>query len=164
MAANEALVAVRDARPADLPHLLRCIEALAVFEQLEAQLDLDPERLREHLFGAVPACRALIAELAGQAVGFALYFTSYSTFRTRPCLWLEDLFVLPEHRGHGAGLALLRAVAAAAVRLGCPRLDWSVLDWNRDAIRFYERCGAQLLADWRICRLDGPRLRALAEA
>lgn len=162
MAANGASVAVRPAQSADLPHLLRCIEALAVYERLEQQLELDAARLHRHLFGAEPVCRALIAEVAGQAVGFALYFTSYSTFRTQPCLWLEDLFVLPEHRGHGAGLALLRAVAAAAVALGCPRLDWSVLDWNTDAIRFYERCGARVLTDWRICRLDGRELRALA--
>lgn len=161
MAVDEA-PRVRPAVPADVPHLLRCIAALAAYERLEHQLDLDGERLAAHLFGDPPICRALIAERADQAIGFALFFTSYSTFRTRPCLWLEDLFVLPEQRGHGAGLALLRAVAAEAVRLGCPRLDWSVLDWNRSAIDFYVRCGAALLPDWRICRLDGAALQRLA--
>lgn len=155
---------VRPADPADVPQIVRFIRDLARYEQLEHQLDLDAARLREHLFGPAPSCGALLAEVAGVAAGFALYYTSYSTFRTRPCLHLEDLFVAPEFRGHGLGLGLLRAVAAVAVRLGCPRLDWNVLDWNTPAIGFYEKQGALLLPDWRVCRLEGERLVAVAAA
>jgi len=153
-----AAASVRAAVPADVPHIARFIRDLARYEHLEHQLDLDEGRLHEHLFGAQPACGALLAEVAGQPVGFALFFATYSTFRTQPCLHLEDLFVVPEQRGCGTGLALLRAVAAEAKRRNCPRLDWCVLDWNAPAIGFYEKQGARLLSDWRICRLEGPAL------
>jgi GNAT superfamily N-acetyltransferase len=153
---------IRPATEDDVPHLIECIRGLARYERLEHQLDLDPERLRAHLFGPTPACHAFVAEQDGQPVGFALYFASYSTFETRPCLYLEDLFVQPERRGEGHGLALLRAVAAEAVRRGCPRLDWNVLDWNRPAIDFYTARGAELLPDWRTCRLQGRALLDMA--
>jgi GNAT superfamily N-acetyltransferase len=152
---------VRIAGPAHVAHFIR---ELARYEKLEHQLDLDESRLREHLGGAQPACGALLAEIDGVPVGFALFFPTYSTFRTRSCLHLEDLFVLPERRGHGIGLLLLRAVAAVAVARGCPRLDWNVLDWNTPAIGFYERQGAVLLADWRVCRLEGDALQQVAAA
>ena len=155
---------VRAAGPADAPVVARFIRDLARYERLEHQLDVDEVRLRRHLDGPHPACGALLAEVGGVPVGFALFFASYSTFRTAPCLWLEDLFVVPEQRGSGIGLSLLRAVAAVAVARGCPRLDWSVLDWNMDAIGFYERNGARLLADWRICRLEGDALQRLGGA
>ncbi|HEX5053080.1 MAG TPA: GNAT family N-acetyltransferase [Planctomycetota bacterium] len=155
-------VVVRPAAPRDVPDIARFIRDLARYEKLEHQLDLDAARLHEHLFGASPACGALLAEVGGRAVGFALFFATYSTFRTRPCLHLEDLFVVPEHRGRGAGLALLRAVAAEALRRGCPRLDWNVLDWNVSAIGFYEKQGAAVLGDWRTCRLEGEALRRAA--
>jgi GNAT superfamily N-acetyltransferase len=153
---------IRAATPDDVPHLLLCIRELARYERREHQLDLDGGRLREHLFGAQPACGALIAEDGGERIGFALFFASYSTFLTRPCLHLEDLFVLPEHRGRGHGLALLAAVAAEAVRRGCPRLDWTVLDWNEPAIGFYRAQGAEVLPDWRTCRLQDQALLRLA--
>lgn len=159
-------VEIRPARPGDEPHVARFIRDLARYERLEHQLDLDEARLREHLFGDRPVCRALIAELAERSdapVGFALFFTSYSTFWTRPCVHLEDLFVDPDCRGRGVGLSLLRAVAAAAVEMGAPRLNWNVLDWNRLAIDFYERQGAEVLPDWRTCRLEGDALRAFAD-
>lgn len=108
-------VAVRRAEPADVPFVARCIRDLARYEKLEHLLDLDEGRLHAHLFGSPPACMALIGDVRGVPAGFALYFTTYSTFRTRPCLYLEDLFVQPEHRGCGLGLALLRALAAEAV-------------------------------------------------
>ncbi len=155
---------VRPAVPADVPQIATFIRDLARYEKLEHRLDLDERRLHLHLFGAVPACGALLAECDGEPAGFALFFATYSTFRTQPCLHLEDLFVRPEFRGRGVGLALLRAVAAVAVARGCPRLDWQVLDWNTSAIGFYERQGAQLLADWRVCRLDGEALAACAAA
>jgi len=124
---------------------------------------LDGNRLREHLFGALPRCGALVAEEApGTPVGFALFFATYSTFRTRACLHLEDLFVLQEHRGHGHGQALLAAVAQEAVRLQCPRLDWNVLDWNQPAIDFYESLGARRMREWQTCRLTGPALTQYA--
>jgi GNAT superfamily N-acetyltransferase len=154
---------VRSATPADVPHVARFIVDLARYEHLEHELDVDEGRLREHLFGPAPACGALLVEIGGTPVGFALFFESYSTFKTRPCLYLEDLFVMPEHRGKGAGLALLRALAATAVARGRPRLDWAVLDWNAPAIGFYEKQGARLLTDWRTCRLDGAALLALAQ-
>ncbi len=160
---TDARAKVRPVGSADVPHVARFIRDLARYERLEHQLDLDEGRLREHLCGERPACGALLAEVDGEPVGFALFFTSYSTFRTQPCLWLEDLFVVPEHRGRGTGLQLLRAVAGIARDRGCPRLDWAVLDWNAPAIGFYERQGARLLRDWRICRIDDDALRRLAD-
>ena len=156
-------VHVRPAAPGDVATICSFIAGLAAYERLEHQLDLSAERLHEHLFGPQPACAALLAELGGTPIGFALFFASYSTFRTRPCLYLEDLFVLPEQRGKGAGLQLLRAVAAEAVRRGCPRLDWSVLDWNEPAIEFYRQQGAVVMPDWRVCRLEGATLTAAAK-
>jgi GNAT superfamily N-acetyltransferase len=155
---------IRAAGMADVPHLVHCIRELARYERLEHECDPDAALLAEHLFGARPLCGALVAEDDGRAVGFALFFLSYSTFRTRPCMHLEDLFVLPDQRGNGHGLQLLRAVAAEAVRRGCARLDWNVLDWNAPAIGFYQRQGARLLPDWRTCRLDGEALDAVARA
>ncbi|MBL8753889.1 MAG: GNAT family N-acetyltransferase [Planctomycetes bacterium] len=157
-------VAIRPATPSDVPAIAAFIRALARYEKLEHQCDADEARLRAHLFGERPACSALIAWLGEERVGFALYFATYSTFRTMPCLWLEDLFVPPERRGHGVGLALLRALAAEAVARGCPRLDWAVLDWNVSAIGFYEKQGAKVLSDWRVCRLEGAALTRLANA
>lgn len=153
---------IRRARPTDTRTILGFIRALAVYEKLESQLELDEARLHEHLFGTDPACGALVAEVDGVPVGFALFHRTYSTFKTRPCMHLEDLFVLPEHRGRGLGLGLLRALAAEAVAQGCPRLDWSVLDWNESAIGFYRQQGAVVLPDWRTCRLEGDALQAVA--
>lgn len=155
---------MRAATPADVPTIARFIRELARYENLEHQLDLDETRLRDHLFGERPACGALIADADGQPAGFALWFQTYSTFRTRPCLHLEDLFVLPEFRSRGLGLALLRELAAVAVSRDCPRLDWQVLDWNAPAIGFYEKQGARVLPDWRVCRLDGEALQKVAAA
>jgi GNAT superfamily N-acetyltransferase len=151
-------VRVRAAIPADVPQVATFIRDLARYEKLEHQVELDEGNLREHLFGAVPACHALLAECDRAPAGFALFFATYSTFRTAVCMHLEDLFVRPELRGRGIGLALLRAVAAAAVARGCPRLDWQVLDWNQSAIGFYEQQGARRMLDWRTCRLDGDAL------
>jgi len=154
---------IRAATEDDVPHLLHCIRELARYERREHECELDAARLTEHLFGR-PVAWALVAEHDGERVGFALCHTSYSTFKTRPCVHLEDLFVLPEYRGHGHGLALLRACAARAVREGCPRLDWTVLEWNDPAIGFYKKQGADVLPDWRTCRLDGEALARMAAA
>ena len=153
---------IRKATENDVPHLAHCIRELARYERLEHELEVDEGRLAEHLFGARPAVSAFVAEADGVPVGFALFFATFSTFKTRSCLYLEDLFVLPQHRGAGHGLALLRAVAAEAVRRGCPRLDWNVLDWNESAIGFYRAHGAEVLSDWRTCRLQGAALARMA--
>jgi GNAT superfamily N-acetyltransferase len=150
---------LRPASPADLPDLVRLIVALAEYEKLTHLLEVTPEKLHPHLFGEHPAAEALVAQTDGAGVvGFALFFTNFSTFLCRPGLYLEDLFVLPEHRGSGIGKALLRALGALAVERGCGRFEWSVLDWNEPAIRFYEAMGASVLPDWRICRVSGEAL------
>ena len=128
------------------------------------QVSGSAELLAEHLFGARPAAEALVAEADGEVVGFALFFGNYSTFRTQPGLYLEDIFVLPQARGRGIGKALLVSVARIARERNCGRLEWSVLDWNENAIAFYERAGATVMPDWRICRVTGAALDALAQA
>ena len=153
---------VRTATPADVDDIFRLVGALASYEQLTAQVTGTPERLREHLFGPRPYVEALVAELDARTVGFALFFHAYSTFRTAPVLYLEDLFVEPERRRHGVGTALLARVAALAVERRCARLEWEVLEWNAPAIAFYERQGADVLPDWRRCRLGGDALARLA--
>ena len=153
---------IRPATPADVPLVLELIAELARYEKLEHQLELDADRVREHLFGRDPAAFAWIAMHEGAPVGFALFFHNFSTFLGRPGIHLEDLFVRPEHRGEGHGLALLRTVARAAIDAGCPRLGWNVLDWNELAIGFYQAHGAEVLPDWRSCRLTGDALRRMA--
>jgi GNAT superfamily N-acetyltransferase len=138
------------------------IRELARYEKLEHQVVGTAEELREHLFGPRPACEALLAEDEGAAVGFALFFHNYSTFLCKPGLYLEDLFVLPDRRGHGHGKALLKALARLAVERGCGRFEWSVIEWNEPAIGFYRSLGASMLDDWRVFRLTGDALAALA--
>lgn len=158
---------IRPATPDDVPLLRTLILALADYEKLrdEAEAGCREADLRAHLQpDANPALGALIAETDdGSAAGFALYFPVYSTFNTNWGLHLEDLFVRPEYRGQGIGLALMRAVAAEAVRRGCVRMEWAVLDWNAPAIGFYERLGARPLDDWTTMRLTGDALAALAD-
>ncbi|MBH9553198.1 GNAT family N-acetyltransferase [Inhella gelatinilytica] len=152
---------IRSATPADVPTLLALIRELAVFEKLEHLVQSDAALLTEHLFGAQPVIEAVVAEVEGKVVAFALFFRNYSTFLTKPGLYLEDLYVQPAHRGAGLGEALLRHLAQLAVARGYGRFEWSVLDWNEHAIRFYERMGAQLMHDWRICRVSGDALAQL---
>ncbi|TMB78583.1 MAG: GNAT family N-acetyltransferase [Chloroflexi bacterium] len=120
------------------------------------------EKLTDTLFGEHRYAETLIAEEDAQAVGFALFFHNFSTFLAQPGIYLEDLYVVPEHRGGGIGRALLERLAQIAVDRGCGRLEWAVLDWNQDAIRFYERLGAKPNSDWTVYRLTGEPLRALA--
>lgn len=152
---------IRPATPADLPTIARLIRALADYERLAHAVTLDEDRLRDHLFGPKPYAEALLAEDAGRAVGYALFFHTYSTFRARPALYLEDLFVVPEHRGKGHGKALLGALARLAVERDCARLEWSVLNWNEPALNFYRALGARPMDEWTVYRLDGAALRAL---
>lgn len=155
-------VALRAAAPADVPLLLELIRALAEYEKLARECVATEAGLREHLFGARPYAEALIAESAGEAAGFALYFHSYSTFVGKPGIWLEDLFVRPRHRGRGIGKRLLAEVARVGLERGCGRCEWTVLDWNEPAIRFYESLGAEMKREWIINRVAGPALVRLA--
>ena len=116
--------------------------------------------MHTHLFGERPAAESVVAEREGAVIGFALFFTNFSTFLGKPGLYLEDLYVQPAHRGSGVGRALLTHLAALANERGYGRFEWSVLDWNVDAIRFYEKMGATLMPEWRICRVTGEALRS----
>lgn len=152
---------LRAATPADLPAICGLIHELAVFEKLEHLFQSTPEAMHPHLFGDKPVAEAVVAEVEGVVVGFALFFTNFSTFLARPGLYLEDLYVQPRFRSLGIGQALLEHLAALAVERGCGRFEWSVLDWNASAIGFYERMGASVLPDWRICRVTGEALQGL---
>lgn len=153
--------ALRAAELRDVAPIVALIRELAEFERLEHLLQVTPEKLRPHLFGERPVAEAMVAEVGGDVVGFALYFINFSTFLAQPGLYLEDLFVRPAHRGAGIGEALLKRLAALAVERGYGRFEWSVLDWNEGAIRFYERMGATVMPDWRICRIAGDALQAM---
>ena len=153
---------IRAATIEDVPEILRLIRGLAEYEKLEHEVVATEERLRRSLFGERPAAEAVLGWLEGRAVGFAVFFHNYSTFRACPGLYLEDLFVEPAHRGGGHGKALLLHVARLAAQRGCERMEWSVLDWNTPAIEFYKSLGAQLMDDWRICRLTGAALEKAA--
>jgi GNAT superfamily N-acetyltransferase len=153
---------IRPATPDDTAAIAALIRGLAEYERLTQYLMLDEGRLREHLFGPRPYAEVLLAEEAGAVVGYALFFPVYSTFRGEPALYLEDLFVMPEHRGKGHGKALLRALARLAVERGCPRLDWAVLNWNEPALAFYRALGAVPMDEWTVYRLHGEALAAVA--
>lgn len=155
---------VRRATARDAGVVLQLIRGLAEYERLAHTMTASAAALRRHGFGRRRYFEALICRRARRPVGFALYFFTYSTFVGRPTLYLEDLFVVPEERGRGAGQALLRALARVAVRRGCGRMEWTVLDWNRPAIRFYRRLGATLRREWILTRLAGAPLRRLARA
>lgn len=153
---------IRSANPADVNAIFNLIQALAKYEQLSYQVTGNVESLKDHLFGTNPCVEAMVAELDSLVVGFALFFTNYSTFLTKPGIYLEDLFVLPEYRGQGIGKALLTYLGKLAVEREAGRLEWSVLDWNQNAIDFYQKMGAKVLPDWRICRVTGDALSNLA--
>lgn len=153
---------IRSGELSDVPLIAELIRGLARFEKLEHQVTMTEEKLTESLFGERRYAETLIAEDGGEPVGFALFFHNYSTFLAQPGIYLEDLFVIPERRGAGFGRALLERLAQIAVDRGCGRLEWAVLDWNADAIRFYERLGAKPNADWTVYRLTGGPLRTLA--
>lgn len=158
------LIHIRPARPGDAALVLELIRALAVYEKLAHEVDATEALIDAVLFGPAPRAFCEIAELDGAPVGFALWFYSFSTFRSRHGIYLEDLFVQPEHRGRGVGKALLSRLAARCVAEGLPRFEWSVLDWNTPSIDVYRKLGAVLMDDWTRCRLSGAALAALAEA
>jgi GNAT superfamily N-acetyltransferase len=146
----------------DVPLIADLIRGLARFEKLEHEVVMTEEKLTDTLFGDRRYAETLIAEDDGEPIGFALFFHNYSTFLAQPGIYLEDLFVFPEKRGGGVGRLLLQRLAQVAVDRGCGRLEWAVLDWNVDAIRFYERLGAKPNADWTIYRLTGESLQKVA--
>jgi len=148
---------VRPARRGDEHALFELVKELSVYERLEHAVQGSAGALAEHLFGERPSAEALVAEANSGLLGFALFFSNYSTFLTRPGIYLEDLFVRESERGKGIGRALLSAVRDLAVARGAGRLEWSVLDWNESAIRFYEKFGADVLPDWRVCRVVLPQ-------
>jgi GNAT superfamily N-acetyltransferase len=154
---------IRPATPADVPAIAQLIRDLAEYEKLAHEVRLDETQLREHLFGARRFVEALVAEEQGEVIGFALFFHNYSTFLGKPGLYLEDLFVKPARRGGGHGKALLRELARIAVERGCGRLEWSVLNWNEPAIRFYEALGAAPMKEWTVYRLTGEALSRAAQ-
>ncbi len=155
---------LRPAAPADVPAIVGLITELAEFEHLTHLLQVTPQTLHPHLFGPRPVAEAVVAEVAGTVVGFALFFTNFSTFLAQPGLYLEDLYVQPAHRSAGIGQALLGHLGALAVERGYGRFEWSVLDWNENAIRFYQRMGATVMPDWRICRVTGEALQRFARS
>lgn len=155
---------IRAAIPDDVSVIFELIKALAEYEKLSHTVAGNVETLEEHLFGTRPYAEVIVAESQEQVVGFALFFYNYSTFLTKPGIYLEDLFVLPEFRGQGIGKALITAVAELAIERDCGRLEWSVLDWNEPAIAFYRRLGASILPDWRTCRVTGDALAMLRKS
>jgi GNAT superfamily N-acetyltransferase len=160
---------LRLAESEDVPAIFGLIQSLAQYENLAHLVTGSPSALNEDLFGSNACIECLIAESAvheGQAVpqiiGFALFFTNYSTFLTRRGIYLEDLFVLPQYRRKGIGKAMISKVAEIALNRRCGRFEWAVLDWNTPAINFYQQLGAEILPDWRICRATGAALQSLA--
>jgi len=154
---------IRTATRADVPTILRFVQELAAFEREPDAVEATESMLADALFGPRPAAEAVIAEEAGEALGFALFFHNFSTWKGRRGLYLEDLYVTPAARGKGVGGALLRHLAALAVERGCARFEWAVLDWNADAIAVYRRMGAVGLEEWTVQRVEGEALRRMAQ-
>jgi GNAT superfamily N-acetyltransferase len=146
---------IRAAKPGDIPQLLQFIRELAEYERLAHTVETTEELLAKGLFGERPAAEALVAEIGGEPVGWALFFTNFSTFKGLPGFYIEDIYVRPQFRGRGAGKALLTRVAELAVERGCGRVEWAVLDWNTPSIEFYKSLGAVPLEEWTMYRLTG---------
>jgi GNAT superfamily N-acetyltransferase len=149
-------------KPAEVPELRRLIRELARFEKLEHEFTATPRRLRQALFGPPPVAGALLARHDGQAVGYAIFFTTFSSFTGRRGLWLDDLYVSPKFRRHGIGQALIKAVARVAAGRRCGRFEWIALDWNRNALDFYRSLGAVSLNEWVLSRMDSQGIKKLA--
>jgi GNAT superfamily N-acetyltransferase len=158
-----AAIHVRPAQPTDVSPMHTLLLELAAYERLSHAVQATADSLREALFGARPVAEAIVVEAGRQIVGYALYFTTYSTFVGRPGMYLEDLYVQPAWRGQGIGKRLLAEIARQAVERSCGRLEWAVLDWNQPSIDFYQRLGARPLDDWTTYRMTGEPLAALAK-
>lgn len=155
---------IRPATAADVAAIFDLIRQLSVYEKLEHMVTGNEVMLGDALFGTRPSCECVIAEERGKAVGFALYFTTFSTFLCKPGLYLEDLFVIPAARGRGYGKALLAHLAALATARECGRFEWRVLDWNAPSIDFYKSLGASILPEWHLARMTAPEFTRLAQA
>jgi GNAT superfamily N-acetyltransferase len=153
---------LRPAAPADVPEILRLIRGLAAYERLLDDLTITEDELRLALFGPLPHIHVILAEIEESPIGLALFYYTFSTFKARRNIFLEDLFVEPEHRGSGIGLALMRHLAQRALAENCRRLEWRVLNWNQPAIDFYRRIGAKPIDAWHTQQLGGDALVALA--
>ncbi|MFR9732108.1 N-acetyltransferase family protein [Saccharopolyspora sp. MS10] len=151
---------IRPVAEPDVPAVVRLVHALAEYEKAPDECHLTEEALHRALFGDSPALFGHVAEVGGEVVGFTLWFLNFSTWHGSHGIYLEDLFVLPEHRGSGLGKALLRTLARECVARGYARLEWWVLDWNEPAIRFYESVGARAMDEWTVHRLTGEALRS----
>jgi GNAT superfamily N-acetyltransferase len=160
--ATPAKATIRPATADDVPAMMALIRELAAYERLAHEVMATEESLADALFGQRPAAEALIAELDGRSVGYAIFFTSFSTFVGRSGIYLEDIYVQPPARGRGVGKQLLARVAQLAVERNCGRLEWAVLDWNEPSIKFYQALGARALSDWTVYRLTGAELQSLA--
>ncbi len=156
------MLRLRPAKPADVPLILQLVRALAEYERAPETVVATEQDFLHHGFGPTPRFSVLLAEEDGNVAGFALWFFTFSTWLGKPGLFLEDLFVRPELRGRGIGKALMLELARIAVREGCGRFEWNVLDWNQPSIDFYRSLGARQLDEWVGCRLEGDALRALA--
>jgi len=156
-------IQIEHATEADVPLIFRLIKALAEYERLDHEVVATEAMIRNSFFGPEPHAKAVIARVGAEAVGIAIWFSTYSTFLSRPGIYLEDLFVLPEWRGKGVGTALLRHLALIAVETGCGRIEWSVLDWNETAIGFYRSIGARPMNEWTVYRLTGDAISRLAD-
>lgn len=154
---------IRPASPEDVPHVLALVKELAEYEKLTHLVECDEDRVHMALFGERPTAEALLAWNGGEPAAFAVFFHNFSTFLGKPGIYLEDIFVRPTHRRLGCGRALLVELARIAVARGCGRFEWAVLDWNTPAHAFYESLGATILPDWRITRITGTNLHALAQ-
>lgn len=159
-----ALISTRSAVEADVPFILSLIQELADYERLSHEVVATERSLQNTLFGSQPSAEVLIGSVDDTPAGFALFFPNYSTFLAQPGIHLEDLYVRPAFRGLGLGKALITAVARLAHQRSCGRFEWTVLDWNTPAIRFYEALGAEMKPDWRIMRVTGPALESMATA
>jgi GNAT superfamily N-acetyltransferase len=147
------MLTIRPAQEQDVDVIFELILGLAKYEHLLDKVTGSPDLLRSHLFGDRPYVEAIVAELGDRVIGYALFFHTYSTFLTQPGLYLEDVFVASEYRRQGVGKSLMTSVAKIAFDRGCGRLEWSVLEWNQNAIDFYQSLGATVLPEWRICRI-----------
>jgi GNAT superfamily N-acetyltransferase len=152
---------IRDAAPDDVPVLLQLVRELAEYERAPDAVEATEELLADALFGPSPTASCSVAVHDGEVVGFALWYVTFSTWKGRPGMWLEDLFVRPSARGTGLGRALLERLAATCVERGYPRFEWWVLDWNEPAHGFYRSLGAQPMDEWTVWRVDGDALRRL---
>jgi len=163
MSISSPSLTIRPAQAFDVTAIFGMIHELAVFEKLEHMMIATEPMLHDSLFGEHPACEALVGTEDGVVVTFALFFHNFSTFLCRKGLYLEDLYVKQAARGKGYGKQMLAALAKLAVERDCGRFEWSVLDWNENAINFYKGMGADVMPDWRICRVTGDALKQLSE-